>query len=326
MTTAYEMGWTELFSDIAQKEGWDIFDSDHGPEIERCDEAGIFASDQEAVDYVRSKAERGYVMYRIARDIDAATQMDVLVRAATQRKRKRLFLLLWEDCNRQCSYCCNKQNDIENVPVCTDVSGYDSIIFTGGEPMLCPDRLRAAIEHVAFNTSEQTKLYMYTAMTSRPDDLISVIDKHLDGCTITLHTQSDVNLFSYLYGEGFSIGLWERKSMRLKVMAGIELYPQAVDGFEVIGPVTPLSNCPMPKNADFLRYDPIKLRSSTVRWRNDMLHYVLYKCVDKPQWLSDEDIAGMYMIASGALPAKAQASIAAHYRSSNGKIITYEEQ
>lgn len=245
----------------------------------------------------------------------------------TEQKRERLFLLLWEQCNRKCSYCCNEQNSVGNVPICTDVSGYDSIVFTGGEPMLYPDRLKAAIDHVAFNATEQTKFYMYTAMTHRPADLIDIIDQYLDGCTITLHEQDDLPSFTYLYNKGRELGLWEHKSMRLKLMDGVDITTRGggFEGFEIIGPVVPLPDCPMPDGADFLRYDPMELRSSTVRWRDDMLNMVVGKCVNEPQTLTDEDIAGMSMIAHGTLPAKAQASIAAHYRSSNGRIITYEE-
>jgi len=47
---------------------------------------------------------------------------------------KKLRFLLWEDCNKQCSGCCNKQFDLDNLlkVSSTEFQSYDEIELTGG--------------------------------------------------------------------------------------------------------------------------------------------------------------------------------------------------
>lgn len=41
----------------------------------------------------------------------------------------KLRLLLWEECNRTCAGCCNKDWNLSELPVCFDYSGYDLILI-----------------------------------------------------------------------------------------------------------------------------------------------------------------------------------------------------
>ena len=48
--------------------------------------------------------------------------------------KKTLRLLLFEDCNRNCKKCCNKQWDLKLLPEVGSFKDWDEIILTGGEP------------------------------------------------------------------------------------------------------------------------------------------------------------------------------------------------
>jgi hypothetical protein len=53
-------GWTRRYGRAALAQGWAVFEvNGGGVEIERDDEAGIFADDEAAVDFVGAAALRG---------------------------------------------------------------------------------------------------------------------------------------------------------------------------------------------------------------------------------------------------------------------------
>lgn len=63
----YGIHWCESDARCAELEGWDLFENDqYGPEIERDDEFGLFASDHHAVDYVARRARSGSLTHRKA--------------------------------------------------------------------------------------------------------------------------------------------------------------------------------------------------------------------------------------------------------------------
>ena len=107
-------------------------------------------------------------------------------------ERKKLRLLLWDECNRACDGCCNKGFDLPNLPVCGSYKGYDLIMLTGGEPMLYPDRLKTVIGEIRGETD--ARIVLYTAKTDDADALIEIAGL-LDGLTVTLHDPSDVKPF-----------------------------------------------------------------------------------------------------------------------------------
>ena len=49
---------------------------------------------------------------------------------------KIIHLLVTDRCDRDCKYCCNKQYNLEKVPVITkeELSQADMVLLTGGEP------------------------------------------------------------------------------------------------------------------------------------------------------------------------------------------------
>ena len=50
--------WRNVFGEDAVREGWDIFDVDGRPDLQRCDEAAVFQNDFEAWCFVVDQAER----------------------------------------------------------------------------------------------------------------------------------------------------------------------------------------------------------------------------------------------------------------------------
>ncbi|WP_194713043.1 hypothetical protein [Noviherbaspirillum soli] len=50
--------WRNVFAEDAVREGWDIFDVDGRPDLQRCDEVAVFQNDFEAWCFVVDQAER----------------------------------------------------------------------------------------------------------------------------------------------------------------------------------------------------------------------------------------------------------------------------
>ena len=73
---------------------------------------------------------------------------------------EKLRLLLFEECDRDCPGCCNRDWDLRSLPVCRDFTPYQVIMLTGGEPMLHPEIIREAVAEIRAQT--QAPIYLYT--------------------------------------------------------------------------------------------------------------------------------------------------------------------
>ena len=76
---------------------------------------------------------------------------------------KKLRLLLFTDCNRNCEGCCNNDFDLNALKVETDFRQYDKIFLTGGEPMIAPAIVINTIE----NGTTRYKLLINTVLCYR---------------------------------------------------------------------------------------------------------------------------------------------------------------
>lgn len=74
--------------------------------------------------------------------------------------KDKLRLLLLDDCNRNCPGCCNRDWDLQALPLCQDYTPYRLIMLTGGEPMLYPEIIREAIAAIRRQTN--VPIYLYT--------------------------------------------------------------------------------------------------------------------------------------------------------------------
>lgn len=160
---------------------------------------------------------------------------------------KKLRLLLLTECNRTCKGCCNKDWNLEELPVCTDFQGYSEIILTGGEPLLQPDLVKEVVERI--RTETDADIILYTAKTDDIHALRGVLSV-IDGITVTLHTRKDVLPFA-----NFNMALTpsekQGKSLRLNVFNGINIGEEDTGGWRVKGGIRWMKDCPLPKDEVF---------------------------------------------------------------------------
>ena len=113
-----------------------------------------------------------------------------------------LRLLVTENCNKDCSGCCNKQNQFANIESLNlglshrsnwdYLRSFKEILLTGGEPMLYPESLKDIIFNIR-TYHPSVKIYLYTAFI--PGPVIMDILELVDGITLTLHDKKDVEGF-----------------------------------------------------------------------------------------------------------------------------------
>lgn len=157
-----------------------------------------------------------------------------------------LRLLLFAACNRACEGCCNKQWDLEALPVCESYDGYDMIMLTGGEPMLRPGLVCETVAQI--RAQSDARIILYTARVVGLADIAPL----LDGITLTLHEQADVRPFEALELPPRS---WRTaiKSLRLNVFAGVNISGVDTAGWQVKAGIEWIEDCPLPEDEVFMR-------------------------------------------------------------------------
>ena len=175
----------------------------------------------------------------------------------------KLRLLLFRQCNRNCDGCCNKDFDLDALPVENDFRRYKKVFLTGGEPMLKPRLVLKVINRIRNNSN--AIIIMYTA---KVDDLNSTVGvmRFLDGVTVTLHEQSDVipfrNLERYIRN---NLPVWEiTKSLRLNVFNNVSLGTVS-SAWKTKRNIKWIKNAPLPKGEVFKRLDYSILERRRVR-------------------------------------------------------------
>ena len=165
-----------------------------------------------------------------------------------------LRLLLLEQCNRDCELCCNKNQDLPDLEI-ADKSDYINakvICLTGGEPMLRPGLIRKAVAEI--RECSDAKIILYTAKTDNFIELQSILEI-VDGMTITLHEQSDVNdLKNFMsYCNRYNIAF---KSLRINIFKNIEfeLPETRCSIWTIKDNIEWIPDCPLLDNEVFKRY------------------------------------------------------------------------
>lgn len=161
-----------------------------------------------------------------------------------------LRLLLFEDCNRSCKGCCNKQWDLSKLPVETDFTGYDKIILTGGEPMLKPEYLKDVIRMIRSKTD--AKIVVYTAKVDDRCMFLDIIEM-VDGVTVTLHKSYDWIPFKYLDEALWAINDFGDKTFRLNIFKEVNTGKIYFDKWQIKDDIVWIEDCPLPKNEIFKR-------------------------------------------------------------------------
>lgn len=193
---------------------------------------------------------------------------------------RSLRLLLFEECNRACPGCVNKDWDLNALEVETSFDGYDEIILTGGEPMLRPDLVIDVVEEIRKKTD--TKIYMYTAKVDKLISILSVL-KILDGITVTLHNKGDLKAFKKFnelldYCRKNKFGDYIDKSFRLNVFKGIDITDIDTSAWKVKSEIKWIRDCPLPVHEVFKRYQKNGLaRDGTIQLARDHTRYLEIK-------------------------------------------------
>lgn len=163
-----------------------------------------------------------------------------------------LRLLLFSDCNRSCSGCCNKQWDLGSLPVCESYENWGLFLLTGGEPLLKPDVVLATVREIRkVNTSQ---IIVYTAKLDSKDAITCVLAA-VDGMTLTLHEPFDVKQFESLLNT-VPVSTFVDKSMRLNIFRSAgdisRLLPK-LNSWHVKKDIEWIDNCPLPLGETFMR-------------------------------------------------------------------------
>ena len=167
--------------------------------------------------------------------------------------KKTLRLLLFEECDRSCSGCCNKDWDLNTLPVCEDFTGYDEIILTGGEPMLYPERILKVVDLIRSVT--EVPIFVYTAKCDHPITFLNILSV-VDGVTLTLHNKEDVLSFLSLMWEMRNTTRWNvlSKSLRLNIFKEVEFNFKAdFHPWVIKNGIQWIKDCPLPSNEVFMR-------------------------------------------------------------------------
>lgn len=124
--------------------------------------------------------------------------MGAILNAKNERTKRIIHLMITDKCNRNCKYCCNKQYDVNEIPVVTTEELLDAecIFLTGGEPFAYSDPVVAAFQlrHLFSNIQ---RVYVYTNALELAEYLK---DKkaplvYLDGLTISIKNAKDKRAF-----------------------------------------------------------------------------------------------------------------------------------
>lgn len=164
-------------------------------------------------------------------------------------ERKKLRLLLFEACNRNCEGCCNKDWDLASLPTCTDYTPYREILLTGVEPLLKPKLVVQAIREIREQTS--APIILYTADLTQPLWLFLISDL-IDGLTITLHDAAAVPLFNE-FDKRFLPSEKLKKRLRLNVFKEADAVT-AKPHWQVKPDMEWIKDCPLPEGEVFMRY------------------------------------------------------------------------
>ncbi len=168
---------------------------------------------------------------------------------AKMKTMKKLRLLLFEECPRSCKGCCNKDWDLGVLPIVKTFEGYDEIILTGGEPMLRPQLVITVAQSIK-QSNPSAAVYMYTACLESFFHTHAVLE-HLDGMTVTLHEQKDVEGFEVL--NKMMLNHLKKLSLRLNVFKGVNITGIDTSSWKVKDDIEWIKDCPLPEDEEFMR-------------------------------------------------------------------------
>lgn len=166
-------------------------------------------------------------------------------------------LIVTEQCNRRCWYCCNKQEHIQKAmrPVTMDmiVGKYTHYIITGGEPLMTNtyDDTFSVICRLVESLTPQGKLPWIGVYTANATVFMPEILNLIDGITYSLHGNPDshdiemFHRFQKLLEFDFKVSAWLNIERGFNAL--LRLRPSLWDRIETFEPLDP---CPIPEGED----------------------------------------------------------------------------
>ena len=144
---------------------------------------------------------------------------------------KIIHLFITNKCTHNCKNCCNKQYDIDKIPVITvdELKYADTVLLTGGEPFMLVDYLEDFAKMLKHGFTNIKQLYVYTC----GDSLYKYLQKGktldvFDGVNIAPKNKYDVectnSILEYKKDEIFSLA-----SSRLYIFPETEPYIRTSD-------------------------------------------------------------------------------------------------
>ena len=183
---------------------------------------------------------------------------------------KKLRLLITSKCPQNCKGCCNKDWELNKLPICYDYTGYDEILITGGEPMLYHKQIPNIIKEIRTVHQDVTPIYIYTAdVTPKKIKYIFAVEENYrpSGLTVTLHSHADAARFYHLVASKTGAFLHDDVneygdlSLRLNIFKGINVkaveedFPRCFRDWKIKDNIKWIKNCPLPKDEVFMKYN-----------------------------------------------------------------------
>lgn len=151
-------------------------------------------------------------------------------------KNKIIHLFITSKCTHNCKNCCNKQYNIDEIPVITvdELKYADTVLLTGGEPFMLFDYLEDFAKMLKHGFPNIKQLYVYTC----GDSLHKYLQKGktldiFDGVNIAPKNRYDAecvnDIFAYRKDEILSLA-----SSRLYIFPEVEPYVKisALNGYD----------------------------------------------------------------------------------------------
>ncbi len=172
--------------------------------------------------------------------------------------KKKLRLLVTKDCPRDCEGCCNKDWDLDSLPVVDNFDKYDEIIITGGEPLSKNVRSKttALVDYLQIWYPDK-KIIIYTADCFGLGHFLQMHD--IGGITLTIHTTEDLKWFDAVNDkvlnevQNYPL-VYNERSLRLNIFKGVHI-PENLDlsAWTVKDNIEWVKNCPLPEDEVFMK-------------------------------------------------------------------------
>lgn len=170
--------------------------------------------------------------------------------------KKTARILITTKCNRSCPGCANEKfvgsEHMHIMGDISEVSAYDEIILSGGEPMLVPELLMDTIKQIK-NISD-APIFLYSSTVKVYDSTVSQILNSIDGLTYTLHYECTDNDIKMLKDLSFVLGL--TKNLNARLLIDSRLYKKydfnniSLENWNVVKKLEWLDDgdCPLPEH------------------------------------------------------------------------------